>query len=80
MEARTGDAMFVVGPDYRILYWDSASEALTTRESMKTVVSAACQRARVYGSTSLQAAGGKAMPDTNLTLTRPVAGPCTQLL
>jgi hypothetical protein len=23
IEARTGDAVYVVGPDYRIVYWDS---------------------------------------------------------
>lgn len=27
--ARTGDAVFVVGPDYRIVYWDSEAESLT---------------------------------------------------
>lgn len=27
--ARTGDAVFVVGPDYRIVYWDYRAEALT---------------------------------------------------
>lgn len=29
METRTGDAVFVVGPDYRIVYWDSEAETLT---------------------------------------------------
>jgi len=29
IEARTGDAVFVVGPDYRIVYWDSEAESLT---------------------------------------------------
>lgn len=27
--ARTGDAAFVVGPDYRVAYWDEGMEALT---------------------------------------------------
>lgn len=29
IEAQTGDAVFVVGPDYRIVYWDSRAESLT---------------------------------------------------
>lgn len=29
IEARTGDAVFVVGPNYRIVYWDSEAESLT---------------------------------------------------
>jgi len=29
IEARTGDAVFVVGPDYRIVYWDARAESLT---------------------------------------------------
>ena len=29
IEARTGDAVFVVGPDYRIVHWDDGMEALT---------------------------------------------------
>ena len=29
IEARTGDAVFVVGPDYQIVYWDSETESLT---------------------------------------------------
>lgn len=29
VEARTGDAVFVVGPDYRIVYWDPRAESLT---------------------------------------------------
>ena len=29
IEARTGDAVFVVGPDYRVVYWDSEAESLT---------------------------------------------------
>lgn len=29
VEARTGDAVFVVGPDYRIAYWDDQAEELT---------------------------------------------------
>jgi PAS domain S-box-containing protein len=29
IEARTGDAVFVVGPDYRIVYWDAEAESLT---------------------------------------------------
>ncbi len=29
MEARTGDAVFVVAPDYRIVYWDEEAEFLT---------------------------------------------------
>ena len=29
IEARTGDAVFVVAPDYRIAYWDSRSEFFT---------------------------------------------------
>jgi PAS domain S-box-containing protein len=28
-EARTGDAVYVVDPDYRIVYWDSRMESLT---------------------------------------------------
>jgi PAS domain S-box-containing protein len=28
-EARTGDAVFVVGPDYRIVHWDYRAESLT---------------------------------------------------
>jgi PAS domain S-box-containing protein len=27
--ARTGDAVFVVGPDYRVVHWDSEAESLT---------------------------------------------------
>ena len=29
IEARTGDAVYVVDPDYRIVYWDSRMESLT---------------------------------------------------
>ena len=29
LEARTGDAVFVVAPDYRIVYWDEEAEFLT---------------------------------------------------
>ena len=29
VEARTGDAVFVVGPDYRVVYWDESMETLT---------------------------------------------------
>ena len=29
VEARTGDAVFVVAPDYRIVYWDEEAEFLT---------------------------------------------------
>jgi len=29
IEARTGDAVFVVGPDYRIVFWDFKAESLT---------------------------------------------------
>ena len=29
IETRTGDAVYVVGPDYRIVYWDSRMESLT---------------------------------------------------
>ena len=29
IESRTGDAVFVVAPDYRIAYWDSKSEFFT---------------------------------------------------
>jgi PAS domain S-box-containing protein len=29
IEARTGDAVFIVGPDYRIVYWDERMESLT---------------------------------------------------
>jgi PAS domain S-box-containing protein len=29
VEARTEDAVFVVGPDYRVVYWDFKAEALT---------------------------------------------------
>src|ERR671910_1445691 len=29
IEARTGDAVYVVDPDYRIVYWDSRIESLT---------------------------------------------------
>jgi PAS domain S-box-containing protein len=29
IEARTGDAVYVVGPDYRIVHWDSRMESLT---------------------------------------------------
>lgn len=29
IEAHTGDAVFIVGPDYRIVYWDSEAESLT---------------------------------------------------
>ena len=29
IEARTGDAVFVVGPDYRIVHWDQRMESLT---------------------------------------------------
>jgi len=29
IEARTADAMFVVGPDYRIAHWDARAESLT---------------------------------------------------
>jgi PAS domain S-box-containing protein len=29
IEARTGDAVFIIGPDYRIVYWDPRAEFLT---------------------------------------------------
>src|SRR3712207_8964363 len=29
IEARTGDAVYVVDPDYRIVHWDSRMESLT---------------------------------------------------
>ena len=29
IEARTGDAVFIIGPDYRVVYWDSEAESLT---------------------------------------------------
>lgn len=29
IEARTGEAVFIVGPDYRIVYWDERLESLT---------------------------------------------------
>ncbi len=29
VEYQTGDAVFVIGPDYRIIYWDSRAEFLT---------------------------------------------------
>ena len=29
VEARTGDAVFVVGPDYRVVYWDENMQTLT---------------------------------------------------
>jgi PAS domain S-box-containing protein len=29
LEARTADAVFVVGPDYRIVHWDARAESLT---------------------------------------------------
>lgn len=29
IEYQTGDAVFVIGPDYRIIYWDSRAEFLT---------------------------------------------------
>jgi hypothetical protein len=27
IEARTGDAVFIIGPDYQIVYWDSEAES-----------------------------------------------------
>ena len=29
IEARTGDAVFIIGPDYQLVYWDSEAESLT---------------------------------------------------
>jgi len=29
IEARTGDAVYVVGPDYRIVHWDPQMESLS---------------------------------------------------
>ncbi len=29
IESRTGDAVFVVAPDYRIVYWDAQAEFFT---------------------------------------------------
>ena len=29
IEARTGDAVYVVGPDYRIVHWDEQMESLS---------------------------------------------------
>jgi DNA-binding CsgD family transcriptional regulator len=37
IEARTGDAVFVVGPDYRVAYWDSQAESLTELLSQEVV-------------------------------------------
>lgn len=37
VEARTGDAVFVVGPDYRVAYWDEEMESLTGRLSEEVV-------------------------------------------
>jgi PAS domain S-box-containing protein len=37
IEAHTGDAVFVVGPDYRIVYWDPQAEALTELISEEVV-------------------------------------------
>lgn len=37
IEARTGDAVFVVGPDYRIVHWDARMEALTGTLSEEAV-------------------------------------------
>jgi PAS domain-containing protein len=35
-EARTGDAVYVVDPDYRIVHWDSQMESLTGALSAPT--------------------------------------------
>jgi len=37
VEARTGDAVFIVGPDYRIVYWDERMESLTGTLSEEAV-------------------------------------------
>jgi PAS domain S-box-containing protein len=37
IEARTGDAVFIVGPDYRIVYWDELMESLTGTLSEEAV-------------------------------------------
>lgn len=37
VEARTGDAVFVVGPDYRIVYWDEEAAFLTGFSSEQMV-------------------------------------------
>lgn len=37
IEARTGDAVFVVDPDYRIVHWDARMEALTGTLSEEAV-------------------------------------------
>jgi len=37
IEARTGDAVFVVGPDYRIVHWDARMESLTGTLSEEAV-------------------------------------------
>ncbi|MBV9454285.1 MAG: PAS domain S-box protein [Rubrobacter sp.] len=37
IEARTGDAIFIIGPDYQILYWDSEAESLTGLMSEEVV-------------------------------------------
>jgi PAS domain S-box-containing protein len=36
-EARSGDAVFVVDPDYRIVYWDTQAESLTGLLAEETV-------------------------------------------
>lgn len=37
IEARTGDGVFVVGPDYRIVYWDEEAMFLTGLPSEEMV-------------------------------------------
>jgi PAS domain S-box-containing protein len=37
IEARTGDAVYVVGPDYKIVHWDSGMETLTGTLSEETL-------------------------------------------
>ena len=37
IEARTGDAIFVVGPDFRVVYWDAEAEFLMGRPAFDVV-------------------------------------------
>jgi PAS domain-containing protein len=60
IEARTGDAVYVVGPDYTIVHWDQNMEALSgvlSEEALgKPCYEAVVGRARGAGSCARTAA------------------------
>ena len=56
LEARTADAVFVVGPDYRIVHWDARAESLTgllaeemVGEDCREALQGECEGANPFG-------------------------------